>query len=85
MIKVDGLVLLISLGLTLYAVIDCAMTPQEKITGLPKWGWLLLIFLFSGFAAIAWIIWGKPKGNRPPRRRRGTIPPDDNPDFLKRL
>ncbi len=85
MVKVDGLILLISLGLTLYAFVDCAMTAQESVRNLPKWAWLLLIFLFSGFGALGWIFAGKPKGNRPPRRKRGTIPPDDNPDFLNRL
>jgi len=29
----------------IYTLIDCAMTPQEKVRRFPKWAWLLIIIL----------------------------------------
>jgi len=55
--------------LDIYTLIDCAMTPQDKVRRFPKWAWLLIIIL-TGF-------------NRGGRGR--IIPPDDDPDFLRKL
>jgi len=64
--------------LDIYTLIDCAMTPQDKVRRFPKWAWLLII--------IAWFIAGRPRRPRPNRGGRGRIiPPDDDPDFLRKL
>jgi hypothetical protein len=53
---------------------------------LPKWGWLLLIVLLSPFGAIAFLILGRVRGERGPRPpKRRILPPDDDPDFLRKL
>jgi hypothetical protein len=47
---------------------------------------LLLILLLSPFGAIAYLAIGRvrgEKGPRPPKRR--ILPPDDDPDFLRKL
>lgn len=86
MIKLEILITFIGLGLTIYSLIDCAKTPQESVRNLPKWGWILIILFIGTLGPIAWLTAGRPKGNRPPRRRPGRdLPPDDNPDFLKNL
>ena len=70
----------------IYAFIDCAMTPQEKIRKGPKWALILGMLLLDPFASIAWFIFGRPKRNGNGRQRPGRIiPPDDNPDFLRGL
>ncbi|CAB4731272.1 unannotated protein [freshwater metagenome] len=78
---------LIVLAFSFYAFFDCARTPQEEVKKLPKWAWLLSIFLFSTLASILWFVIGKPKRN--PGNGRGgrgkIIPPDDDPDFLRKL
>lgn len=72
----------------IYAFVDCAVTPQEKIRKGPKWAYLLGMFFVPvpPIAAILWFVIGRPKrsgnGRRPPRR---IIPPDDDPDFLRKL
>ncbi|MEY3454291.1 MAG: hypothetical protein RLZZ147_416 [Actinomycetota bacterium] len=58
----------------IYTLVDCAITPQEKVRRFPKWAWLLIIVLTGIFGDIAWFI----AGGR-------IIPPDDNPDFLRKL
>jgi hypothetical protein len=76
-----------SLALSFYAFFDCARSVQEEVRKLPKWAWLLIIFLFSSVGAIFWFLIGKPRRN--PGNGRGgrgkIIPPDDDPDFLRKL
>ena len=79
---------LLVLAFSFYAFFDCARTPQEEVLKLPKWAWLLLIFLFSSLGAILWFVIGKPKRNPGGGGRGGRgkiIPPDDDPDFLRKL
>lgn len=84
------ILVLISIAITVYAFVDCARTPQEEVQKLPKWAWLLLIVLFSSLpiVSVAWLVIGKQRGRgnggrrKPPRK---IIPPDDNPDFLRKL
>ena len=80
--------LILVFGLTIYALIDCARTDESQIKNLPKWGWLLLIIILgppTAIGPIAYLIAGrnKPKGGRAPKRR--ILPPDDDPDFLRKL
>ena len=78
--------ILIAAAVTLYALIDCARTEQELLRGLPKWAWLLIIFLLGVFGAIAFLIWGRQRRQGPSRGGRGrVIGPDDDPDFLRNL
>ena len=85
MIRFQILLLFITVGLTLYAFIDCAQKDESEVRNLPKWGWLLIILFISTIGPIAWFIAGRPKrqGPRPPKRR--ILPPDDDPDFLKKI
>jgi hypothetical protein len=46
---------------------------------------LVIIIFVPGIGSLAWIIAGRPKGNGRGRRKGKIIPPDDNPDFLKKL
>ncbi len=86
MIRLELLFGVISIALQIYALIDCARTPQEAIRNLPKWGWLLIVIFFGFIGAIAWLAAGRPK--IPGTGRKNTpkmIPPDDNPDFLRNI
>jgi hypothetical protein len=85
---------LLTIALTVYAVVDCIQTDDAQVRGLPKLLWLLLILLFPIVGAIAWFIAGRPlsgaAGRGPSRRGPSHRPPpprgpDDDPDFLRRL
>jgi len=82
----QAIILITSLVLTLYSFIDCARRDDSKLNKLPKWGWLLLILLLSPFGAIAYLAIGRVRGERGPRPpKRRILPPDDDPDFLRKL
>ncbi len=88
MIKVDAFVLIISILIQLYSLFDCARTEQERVQKLPKWGWLILILLFGGFGGLMWLFIGRPKSSGNGRgfgQKPRIIPPDDDPDFLRKL
>jgi hypothetical protein len=81
---------LLSIALTVYAVVDCVQTDEQRIRNLPKLLWLLLILLFPLVGPIAWFIAGRPqRGSAGDRGRTHRPPPprgpDDDPDFLRRL
>ena len=44
-------------ALTLYALLDCARTPEESMPArMPKFLWIILVVLFPTIGPIAWII-----------------------------
>ena len=85
MIRLSGFLLLLSLILTLYTFVDCAMRDETKIKKLPKWGWLLVILFLNTVGPIAYLAVGRV---RPPRTKgpsKKILPPDDDPDFLRSI
>jgi hypothetical protein len=74
------------LVLVLYTFFDVARTDQDKIRSGPKWAWLISIILFEMVGVIAWFAFGRPKNNRGPKPgKKKIIPPDDDPDFLRKI
>ncbi len=80
------LIPLMVLGLAIYAAVDCIQTDDDRVRGLPKIVWVLLIVIAPVLGPVAWFIAGRPQ--IPPHlgpRRAGPRGPDDDPDFLRRL
>ena len=78
--------LVLAVVINIFAFIECAMTPQENVRRFPKWGWLLIILLIQPVGAIGWLVAGRPRKPGQNRGGRGRIiPPDDDPDFLRKL
>ena len=77
---------LILVGFSIYTLVDCARTDESQIRNLPKWGWILIIILIGTLRPIAYWVAGRPKrpglGGGPKRR---ILPPDDDPDFLRKI
>lgn len=86
------LMVLVPLGLSIYAFIDCISTDEKQIRYIPKPLWAILVLLFPLVGSISWLLVGKertsprrPGGGAGGRRRDGWVAPDDNPEFLKSL
>ncbi len=75
-----------SIGLTIYALVDCIQTDDERVKFLPKLIWIVLVVFVPWVGPIAWLIAGSGK-TLPPRKRPLTGPrgPEDDPDFLRNL
>lgn len=77
---------LLALGLAIYALVDCISTPDEQVRHLPKLVWIVLIVLIQIVGPVTWLITGRQRRGRGPRRKPGRVlPPDDDPDFLGKL
>lgn len=77
----------IAVGLAIYALLDVATTPSHAVRNLPKWAWIVLIVIGASIyiGPIAWLIAGRPKGRRGGKSSRRQLPPDDDPDFLRKF
>ncbi|MGP9539523.1 PLD nuclease N-terminal domain-containing protein [Brachybacterium sp. AOP43-C2-M15] len=83
-----GIIAVLSIALTVFALADCVQTQDEKVRGLPKWAWIVLIVLIPWVGPITWLFVGKERklgggGGKDPRR--GPLAPDEDPDFLRKL
>ncbi|MFI6699226.1 PLD nuclease N-terminal domain-containing protein [Streptomyces sp. NPDC050509] len=77
------LMILVPLGLSIYAFIDCITTEEKEVKYLPKPIWAILVLLFPLVGSVAWLIVGRERTATV--RGGGWVAPDDNPDFLKSL
>jgi len=75
------------LGFTIYTLTDCVQTPEDRVKGLPKIAWVIIILLFPLAGGGAWFLAGRPSRPSPIQDRRPNRPrgPDDDPDFLRGL
>lgn len=74
---------LLAVGLALYAAIDCARTDSRSVRGLPKPVWFLVIIVVILAGPVAWLLAGRPRGRPGPKRVTGPVAPDDDPEFLR--
>lgn len=79
------LMILVPLGLSIYAFIDCITTDEKDIRYIPKPLWAILVLLFPLVGSISWLIVGHQRKPRGISGRGGWVAPDDNPEFLKSL
>jgi len=66
--------------LTVFAVVDCALTERRRVRALPKWAWLLIALVVPLVGPLLWLLIGRGSARTRPVVR--VIGPDDDPDFL---
>lgn len=71
-----------SIALSVYALADCIQTPEDRVRGIPRWAWILLIVLIPWVGPLTWLLTGKGPARRPAAR---PLAPDEDPEFLRRL
>lgn len=81
----------IPLAIMVYALVDCVRTPESQApSGVPKAGWILVIVVVPVLGAVGWLVVSRipginlPRASRP-KRPRGPVAPDDDPQFLANL
>lgn len=69
------------------ATVDCARTPAALVRQLPKPVWIPIILGLYLLGPFCWLVAGRPAAPSPRRTRRfdGSLPPDDDPEFLRRV
>ena len=93
--------ILLAVAVIVFALIDCARTPEERMPArIPKAIWIILILFLPVIGALGWIVLarmaagsgargaagGAPSGGPAGRRpSSGPVAPDDDPEFLARL
>lgn len=73
----------IAVALTVYAVIDCAMTDAKRTRALSKPVWLLVVLVVPVVGAVLWILFGK--GLLLKTTSPSQSAPDDDEAFLRSL
>ncbi|WP_028709097.1 PLD nuclease N-terminal domain-containing protein [Propionicicella superfundia] len=68
--------------LMIYCVVDIAMSGPFKVRLMPRWLWLAAVICLPLVGSAAWLIFGRPRVEPPPKK---PTAPDDDPDFLRRL
>ncbi len=84
---------LLDVALIVIALIDCLSVEEHEIRALPRVVWVFLILLFSPVGPIAWFVAGRPQRADAPAARgpmtharpSGQLPPDDDPEFIRRM
>lgn len=49
--------------LSLYCLLDVAMSDPKQVRNLPKIAWLLIVLFIFGLGAVAWLLGGRPEGS----------------------
>ena len=42
--------------LTVYAAVDCAVFDRNRIRGIPRWAWILVIILLPVIVPVLWLL-----------------------------
>lgn len=88
MLALDGTAGLLALLLWLVCLFDAIATPSAAVRYLPKLAWVLLVAILPEIGSLLWLTLGRPRrvARRVPRSpRTSPPPPDDDPEFLRRL
>jgi hypothetical protein len=78
------LLALITVGITIYAVVDCLRSTDDEVRGLPRPLWLL-VTLIPLVGGIAWLTFGRAPHGRIGSGPSRVVAPDDDPEFLLAL
>lgn len=72
---------------TVFSIVDIALIERNRIRGLPKPAWIVLVALVPIVGGVLWWAVGRVRRGEAAvgGSRRGPVAPDDDPEFLRRL
>jgi len=79
------IVLLLTVGVTIYALVDCWRSTDDEVRGLPRQAWIIIIVLVWLLGGLAYLFFGRNRGPTALVERPRMVAPDDDPDFLRQL
>lgn len=74
----------IVVAVTIFAVVDCAMTDAKRTRALPKPVWVVVVLLVPVVGPLLWLFFGKVRGNGVAAKPVQTTP-DDDETFLRSI
>ena len=74
LVRFGGILFLVALAVWLYCVLDAITADRERVRGLPKGAWIAVVLLTLEIGAIAWLVWGRPRGDESGQPARGSRP-----------
>jgi hypothetical protein len=77
--RIELVVALVVLVLELYSIVNCILTPDEQVKGVPKVLWLVLIVLLPLLGSVLWLGVGRDRVVPAPVRRPVVSPPAVSP------
>lgn len=81
MIRLWLIVVVAAVAFTVYAAIDCATMPRERVRSLRRGIWVLLVIVLPVLGAVLWFLLGRASATEP-GGGSGYRGPEDDPDFL---
>jgi hypothetical protein len=86
MARLNTLLFLVVVALTVVALIDCLLTERSRLQSFPRGAWTVLILLCPIFGPVAWFRSGRTaQAASPSASASAPAGPDDDPEFLARL
>lgn len=64
-VRFGGILLVVALAVWLYCVLDAITAERDQVRGLPKGAWIAIVLLTFEVGAVAWLVWGRPRGEAP--------------------
>ena len=78
-------VLLLTVGVTIYALVDCWRSTDDEVRGLPRSAWVIVIVLLWLIGPVAYLVFGRSRATVGAVGRPRVVAPDDDPEFLRQL
>jgi hypothetical protein len=83
-----AVLVLVTVGVTIYAIVDCLRSHPSQMRGLPKPIWVLVCLVLPPVGALVYLVFGRvdPEAvEEAPRHPHRILAPDDDPEFLRSL
>lgn len=78
-------ILLLAVGVTIYALVDCWYSSDDELRGLPRLAWFLVVLLFPVVGGATYLLYGRERRAPSHVHRPRVVAPDDDPEFLRTL